>query len=400
VLGTDMMMRYDIDLDFAHQRMNYFTPEQCQSAGVYWAPNKVVSVKMAAYANVVFVPVILDGHTIVAALDTTADKTFLNPRLAEKLFGLTPESLTPGSVRDSGALMKAGVRRFSSLSFGGLSFNNPEIAIPFDTLSQNTREFHARKTARDTYHLSEFLPDMIIGMDVLKQTHLYISFQDRRRRQKPAGSMSGGTDMIPISTRAAARSSHSKEVVMKKNLAILIAILLATSPALAVPNNGGGSSSNSGSGGGGGHSGGGGGGGGGHSGGGGGGGGYHGGSGGWHGGTASAGGWHGGTASAGGGWHGGAGGSHGAWSHVAGSTWSHGAGLGTGGAAHAHYTQDGGMHGDHDHHFRRTDNNFAQNNQYNIIPPDFALCAPDPENALRNFACAPAVKAHVRTSLR
>ena len=120
VLGTDMMMRYDIDLDFAHHRMNYFTPEQCQGAGVYWAPGKVTSVKMEAYADVVFVPVNLDGHMIVAALDTTADRTFLNPRIADKLFGLRPESLTPGSVRDSGAVMKAGMRRFSSLTLRGI----------------------------------------------------------------------------------------------------------------------------------------------------------------------------------------------------------------------------------------------------------------------------------------
>jgi hypothetical protein len=173
--------------------------------------------------------------------------------------------------------------------------------------------------------------------------------------------------------RAAARSSPFKEVAMKKNLAILVAILLATAPALAAPSNsgggGGGSASGGSGGGGGGHSGGGGGGGGGHSSGGGGGGGYHGGSVG--------------------------GGSHGSWSHVAGSTWSHGAGLGSGGAAHAD-----GMHGDHDHHSRHYDNNFAQNYQNNIIPPDTSLCSPDLENIGRNFACAPAVKAHVRTSLR
>jgi hypothetical protein len=170
--------------------------------------------------------------------------------------------------------------------------------------------------------------------------------------------------------RAAARSSPFKEVAMKKNLAILVAILLATAPALAAPSNSGGGGGGSASGGGGGgHSGGGGGGGGGHSSGGGGGGGYHGGSVG--------------------------GGSHGSWSHVAGSTWSHGAGLGSGGAAHAD-----GMHGDHDHHSRHYDNNFAQNYQNNIIPPDTSLCSPDLENIGRNFACAPAVKAHVRTSLR
>ena len=186
-LGTDMMMRYDIDLDFGHQRMNYFAPEQCEGAGIYWAPGKVTAVKMEAYANVVFVPVNLDGHTIIAALDTTADKTFLNPRLANRLFGLEPESLEPGSVRNSGALLRAGIKRFSSLTFAGLTFNNPQIAIPFDIQSQSTREFHASRTARDSFHLSEFLPDMIIGMDVLKQTHLYNSFRDQRIYVSAAG---------------------------------------------------------------------------------------------------------------------------------------------------------------------------------------------------------------------
>ncbi|HUO01754.1 MAG TPA: hypothetical protein VMU31_03170, partial [Rhizomicrobium sp.] len=78
-------------------------------------------------------------------------------------------------------------RRFSNLTFGGLTFTNPEIAVPFDIQSQNTREFHAAKTARDRYQLSEFLPDMIIGMDVLKQSHLYISFQNQRIYVSPAG---------------------------------------------------------------------------------------------------------------------------------------------------------------------------------------------------------------------
>lgn len=187
VLGTDMMMRYDIDLDFAHQRMNYFTAEQCEGAGVYWSPNKVTSVRMEAYGRVVYVPVMLDGHKIIAALDTTADKTFLNPAVAEKLFGLKSKSLEPGSVRESGGVMNAGIERFASLALGGLTFDNPPIAIPFDTLSQSTREYHANHIIANRFHLSQMLPDMIIGMDVLKQTHLYISFQDQRIYVSAAG---------------------------------------------------------------------------------------------------------------------------------------------------------------------------------------------------------------------
>jgi hypothetical protein len=187
VLGSDMMIRYDIDLDFAHQRLNFFTPGPCEGAGIYWAPGKVTSVKTAAYATVVYVPVTLDGRTIIAALDTSADKTILNPKVARRLFGVTPDSADTATVAISGALIKAGLHRFSSLGFGGLTFGNPEIAVPVDALTENTREFHAAKTARDTFRLSEFLPDLVIGMDVLKQTHLYISFQNRRVYVSAAG---------------------------------------------------------------------------------------------------------------------------------------------------------------------------------------------------------------------
>ena len=187
ILGTDMMMRYDIDLDFAHQRLNYFSPDHCPDACLYWAPSKITTVQMMAYGRVVYVPVMLDGHKIIAALDTTADRTFLNPKLAAKLFGLKADSLNSVAVRDSGAVIKAGMHRFSSLTLGGLTINNLQIAIPFDVLTQNTHEFHANRHVLNRYPLSEFLPPMIIGMDVLKQSHLYISFQNRRIYVSPAG---------------------------------------------------------------------------------------------------------------------------------------------------------------------------------------------------------------------
>jgi hypothetical protein len=180
LLGLDMMQRFDIDLDFAHQELNYFTPETCKGAGIYWNPQTITSVQMVNYAGLVYVPVTLDGEIIVALLDTSADRTFLNPAVASKYFGLTADSLEAGNVSEGGALIKVGVHKFSHLTFGGLTANNPEIAIPFDVLTQSTREFHASKVARDRFNLSEIMPDMVIGMDMLKYSHLYISFQNQR----------------------------------------------------------------------------------------------------------------------------------------------------------------------------------------------------------------------------
>ena len=166
---------------------DYFSPEQCQGGGVYWTPNAISSVAFVTYSGVAYVPVTLDGHTIIALLDTTVDRTFLNPQVAERVFGLKADALDAGNVIAGGARIKAGTHRFGSKRLGGLTFNNPQIAVPFNVMTQDTGEFHASRVLRNRYPLSELLPPMIIGMDVLQQSHLYISFRNQRIYVSPAG---------------------------------------------------------------------------------------------------------------------------------------------------------------------------------------------------------------------
>ena len=200
ILGNNVMWRYDIDLDFAHQKLNFFTPEQCEGAGIYWSPGTITSVPIMAYTGMeyadrsplprmgeAYVPVTLDGHVIVALLDTRADRTFLNPDVADRLFGLKADSLEAGSVNDGGTLIKAGMHTFSRLSLGGLTAGNPRIAIPLDTMTERNKSFHASRTARDTFSLHEIIPDMVIGMDLLKHSHLYVAYQSDRVYVSAAG---------------------------------------------------------------------------------------------------------------------------------------------------------------------------------------------------------------------
>ena len=199
-IGNDVMWHYDVDLDFAHQKMNFFEPEQCKGAGVYWSPSTITSVPIVAYngleysdrspiprLNTTYVPVTLDGHTIIALLDTRADRTFMNPDVASKIFGVNADSQDTANVSDGGTLIKARLHTFSSLSLGGLTANNPQIAIPLDITTQSTNIFHASKVARDTYSLHEILPDLVIGMDLLKHSHLYVSFRNDRVYVSAAG---------------------------------------------------------------------------------------------------------------------------------------------------------------------------------------------------------------------
>lgn len=207
ILRNDAMAQYDIDLDFAHQRMNYFTPEQCTGAGIYWSPTTVTAVPILAYTGTqygdrspiarfgtTYVPVTLDGHVILALLDTSLDRTFLNPDVAKKVFGLSAETLDAGNVSDGGALIKAGVHRFSTLTLGGLTASNPLVAIPFDVKTQSSGITHIAKTARSSFLLHEIMPDIVVGMDMLKHTHLYVAFQSDQVYVSAAGE---GTALTP-----------------------------------------------------------------------------------------------------------------------------------------------------------------------------------------------------------
>jgi len=207
ILRNDVMWQYDIDLDFAHQRLNYFSPEQCKGAGIYWSPTTITSVPIVAYTgtqyanrspiprfSTTYVVAALDGHAIIALLDTGADRTFLNPEVAKKFFGLDTDSMEAGEVNDGGARIKAGLHRFSTLSLGGLTASNPQIAIPFDVKTQSSEITHASKTARQYYDLHEIMPDLVIGMDLLKHSHLYVSFKNDRVYVSAAGE---GSALVP-----------------------------------------------------------------------------------------------------------------------------------------------------------------------------------------------------------
>lgn len=200
LLRNDVMWMYDIDLDFAHQRLNYFSPEKCKGAGIYWSPTTITSIPIIAYAGTqygnqspiprlgaTYVVATLEGHAIVALLDTSADRSFLNPAVAKNVFKLNTESFEPGEVNDGGTLIKAGLHRFSSITLGGLTASNFQIAVPLDVKTESSQITHISRTQRQYYDLHEILPDLVIGMDLLRHSHLYVSYKNDRVYVSAAG---------------------------------------------------------------------------------------------------------------------------------------------------------------------------------------------------------------------
>ena len=188
------------------------------------------------------VPVSLDGHALNAWIDTSAEKSSISTEVAERLFNLTEKDLGPASQvkvtpeaalgfynphylgdgfyariprteNISGLVFKAPVhrRKFSGLSVGHIDIKNLELLIIPDIWGRNNDAsrffFYTPRVfgkvvwdlldmaavgndryfmSKDPRFVSTFsnvrreVPDMVLGMDVLRHLHLYISLKEKR----------------------------------------------------------------------------------------------------------------------------------------------------------------------------------------------------------------------------
>jgi predicted aspartyl protease len=177
ILAADYMGKYDIELDFAGGKMNYFSPDHCEGKVVYWPAAAIAIVPMRFVDHHLNLDVTLEGHRLRAMIDTGAPRTTLYMAEAKRTFGITAED---GD--------KAFEHIFQKLSFEGLEVGNPHIAIiPDRTGSKdpnNNTLTGTRLHREDDPETSD--PVMLIGMNILNKLHLYVAFGESKIYITPA----------------------------------------------------------------------------------------------------------------------------------------------------------------------------------------------------------------------
>lgn len=175
LVSTDLLARYDVDIDFGSNRLNFFEPSHCGKTQLYWPTEPVAVVPFALSDFHITVPMTLDGHRMSAVLDTGAPFTTLNLDAAERVFDLAPGKLQVfGSGGKSGPLQDVYTHRFSSMILEGIAVAHPQMLIvPFHVDSEETEPLWG--------HLPRLQhpSDVIIGMDVLRTLHIYIAYRER-----------------------------------------------------------------------------------------------------------------------------------------------------------------------------------------------------------------------------
>jgi predicted aspartyl protease len=170
-LAPEMMHRFDVDFDFRHGTVNFFSQDHCPGKVTYWTNGGSIVIPMEVDPNnKIRIPVMVDGQRVMAMLDTGSVTSFMSMDLARKL-GVSPDS------KDLKIKVAYGYKDrfkefdypFKSLSLDGLTVNNPHIKIMSDAM------------------LPGGLGDgLTLGVSFLRQLHIYIAYKEEKLYITPA----------------------------------------------------------------------------------------------------------------------------------------------------------------------------------------------------------------------
>lgn len=172
VIAPDILANYDIDFDFANNVMNIFRQDRCEGQVVYWHPDSIAIIpfELDQGSHITF-EITLDGIQLTAMLDTGAASSVINRVIDERRFGL---DFSSGNFEAIGTLGDSDERvyrhTFEKISFEGIEINRPVLNVLPDLMTTGFNRFLGVTR----------LPEVIIGMPLLAELHVYIAYGERK----------------------------------------------------------------------------------------------------------------------------------------------------------------------------------------------------------------------------
>lgn len=158
------MANFDLDFDFANAKLSLFSKDHCDGKVVYWThePTSKISFTKDAFYHI-SIHVQLDGHDVKGIVDTGAERSVMSLETAEDLFDLRDDAAELKHVPGPNGTKNARHYPFKQLSFADVIVSNPDLTLVPD---------HEAGMGPNA-------PDLIIGMGILRQLHLYIAYGEK-----------------------------------------------------------------------------------------------------------------------------------------------------------------------------------------------------------------------------
>jgi predicted aspartyl protease len=161
-LAPDILQSYDLDIDFSNGSLSLISQGHCPGQLADWTTTTrsiVIPIDLARNGHIRF-PVQIDGKSIMATLDTGSAISLISMKAAAQL-GIDANTPELKLMRDSGQY-QIYAYPFHSLALGRVSVKNPHIAIASDNFANGLGS------------------DLLLGIDAVRQMHLYIAYGDKR----------------------------------------------------------------------------------------------------------------------------------------------------------------------------------------------------------------------------
>lgn len=202
ILSADLLYRYDIEMDFAGGKLNYFLPKDCPGPVVPWDADAAAAVPLQLRDRSLIIDVTLDGKPMEAVVDTGANRSTISLGMANGAFGLTPTSpgMDAGGHVNGDPSLVGYTHTFSTLAFEGVAVSKPKLLIIPDHVAGGAKALGSRLAPRDDLHL----PQLILGMDIMRHLHIHMALKERVFYITPATTPVGKPDYLATLDKALA----------------------------------------------------------------------------------------------------------------------------------------------------------------------------------------------------
>jgi predicted aspartyl protease len=163
LLGADILLAFDIDLDVPNHRLTVYQPRRaCPEAGPPWNEPYFQLTGVVTRRDRMLVPFELDGVTGLGVLDTGAQLSTVSMRMAERLGLEEGELAADGTVMAHGAApdqVAVRLHRFRELRVGPTVIDAPTLPV---------------------VPMSDGMGDALVGADFLQGRRVWLSFTTNR----------------------------------------------------------------------------------------------------------------------------------------------------------------------------------------------------------------------------
>ena len=189
-LAQDLLQPYDVDVDFATGELKMYAKGHCPGP-VGWTASARAEMRNKGWH--LHIPVTLDGHSYDGIFDTGSRHTIMRLPVAKRDFGLYPDSpgMAPFRAINGDPFLNGHLHNFGKLSFAGMTFEAPEVLIVPDVMNRNADQSKIADNPTHRHNENLILPELSLGMDVLKHLHLFLSFGEQALYVAPAEAVPG-----------------------------------------------------------------------------------------------------------------------------------------------------------------------------------------------------------------